>query len=583
MPLAAVVAGLVWIGAGTQVDQSVDRVGEVADGVAARIEGRIDLYAELVTSAAAFGVDPDLDPPPERTLRILLATDRDVLDAAAVDARGREVARVARGRVVGPDDLRDRAEDPAVVATLAGAARYVALVEPTGVGRVGELVVAAPVVDPISRRPVGAIVVQVSSDVLADAVVGARTDDPSVDPFVAAPSGEVLVHDRLAVVLGGRRVADAAESGLRRGLGGGWVVRGVTPLELEGGAVLVVVEEPALTALAPSVQSVGFAAVVLVVGVLLAVGLRRRLVSSVVRPTEELARMAERLRAGELDARAPEVRIEELAVLAERLDAMAGELERVVARLRRSNRDLEQFATAAAHDLRGPLHTVSAYVDVLRRRYAGTAPSGDDDVERHWGYVVDAVRTLDSLLTGLLAYSMVDHEGPPPDAAVDLDAVLDAVLTALAGDLHRSGARVERDGTLPVLAGDAVQLYQLLQNLVANALAHGGGTAGGADVTVGAAPARLADGRPAWEIRVVDRGPGIDPRHHAEVFELFGRIPGRPAGAGVGLALCARIAERHGGTIAVRSRPGEGATFLVTLPAAADRDADRTRPADAVP
>ncbi|HSL57678.1 MAG TPA: ATP-binding protein [Acidimicrobiales bacterium] len=565
VPLGVVVVGLVWIGAQVQASQSVERTTVVANEVTARIEGRVELYRRLVTTVSA-GFGAGLAPEPESALRVLLASDRNIVDAAVVDAAGREVLRLERAGVVGSEQRRDRADDPAVSAVLHGADSFVGLARPTDGAQAGALVVAAPVDDPRRGEAVGAVVVTVAASVLVDGVRAIPLGDGQVEPYLATSDGVVLAHERLAVVLGAEPVPDAAREGLRRGLGDRWVVRGVTPLALDDDTYLVVAEQPALSALAPSVQSVALAALTSLVALLLAIVLRRRLARSVVRPTEELAAMADRLRAGDLTARGPSASIAELAALAESVDAMAVELERTVGRLRRSNRDLELFASAAAHDLRSPLHTIAAYVDLLRRRYAEVPPSGDPDVERHWGYVVEATRTLDALLGGLLAYSMLDQEGAAPDVEVDLDEVLDEVLVALAADLRATGATVERR-PLPTVAGDRVQLHQLLQNLVHNALVHREPWSPPPTVAIDAEPA-WSGSRPAWAVSVVDDGPGIDPRHHAEVLELFGRAPGAHAGAGIGLALCSRIVERHGGRIDVRSAPGSGSTFVVTLPAA---------------
>ncbi len=241
----------------------------------------------------------------------------------------------------------------------------------------------------------------------------------------------------------------------------------------------------------------------------------------------------------------------------ERLELEA-ELRRHARELERSNADLEQFAYAASHDLQEPLRMVASYLELLERRYRDEL---DDEAREFIDYAVDGARRMKGLINGLLAYSRVGRKegafGP-----VDLDGLLDEVLDDLAGRIRETGAEIERE-PLPTAHGNSEQLRQVLQNLVDNALTH----AGGEPPRVEVSGEERDDG--AVFVEVADHGPGIPREAHEKVFQLFHQLDPHGAGregSGMGLALCRKIVERHGGRIAVDSEPGEGATFRFTLP-----------------
>lgn len=237
----------------------------------------------------------------------------------------------------------------------------------------------------------------------------------------------------------------------------------------------------------------------------------------------------------------------------EALAANARELER-------SNAELEQFAYVASHDLQEPLRMVTSYTQLLARRYRGKL---DDDADDFIGYIVEGVERMQALISDLLAYSRVGNrvfESRP----VDMKQVFDQVLGVLGESIRDAQAEVTHT-SLPVVMGDATQLSQLLQNLISNALKFRGDTP--AKVHIGAEP---KDGM--WEISVRDNGIGIDPRFQERIFIIFQRLHSRTEypGTGIGLSICRKIVERHGGEMSVDSTPGEGATFSFTLPAADD-------------
>ncbi|HVL95837.1 MAG TPA: ATP-binding protein [Solirubrobacteraceae bacterium] len=235
------------------------------------------------------------------------------------------------------------------------------------------------------------------------------------------------------------------------------------------------------------------------------------------------------------------------------------ELERRAAALERSNGELQQFAYVASHDLSEPLRMVTGYMQLLQRRYEGQL---DDDADQFIGFAVEGAGRMRALIDDLLRYSRLEHaaiEARPVDAR----ETVDATLRSLAASLEDAGADVRVQG-LPVVAADPVQLGQLFQNLIANALKFRNGSAPQVEV--------LAERDPdGWRFTVADNGLGIDPDHADRVFKMFQRLHGRDEydGNGIGLAICRKIVDRHGGRIWVEPNPGGGSRFVFTLPDAA--------------
>jgi PAS domain S-box-containing protein len=225
--------------------------------------------------------------------------------------------------------------------------------------------------------------------------------------------------------------------------------------------------------------------------------------------------------------------------------------------LARSNADLEQFATVASHDLREPLRAVAGYAQLLRKRYGGRL---DEDADEFMAFMVDGAKRLQALTDALLDYSRVDNE-PLRRVPVDLAKLAAQVLELLAAPIGERDARVDV-GPLPTIEGEEAQLLRVLQNLVANAVKFTEtGRTPQVEVT-----ARHDPG--GWRISVADRGIGIDPARADQVFQMFKRLHSRHdyPGSGIGLSLCRRIVERHGGRIWFEPREGDGTVFHFTVP-----------------
>jgi PAS domain S-box-containing protein len=224
--------------------------------------------------------------------------------------------------------------------------------------------------------------------------------------------------------------------------------------------------------------------------------------------------------------------------------------------LERSNAELAQFAYVASHDLSEPLRMVSSYLQLLRRRYHGQI---DEDADEFIDFAVEGANRMRALIEDLLAYSRAGRSAEP--RPVDCGYIMADVLSSLAAAVADARAQVEV-GRLPHVLGDRVAIAQLLQNLVANALKfrHGPGVC----VWVGA-----EQDEGMWRFSVADDGIGIDARHRERVFKMFQRLHDRESfeGTGIGLAICRKIVERHGGRIWVDGRDGGGTVFHFTLPA----------------
>jgi signal transduction histidine kinase len=235
------------------------------------------------------------------------------------------------------------------------------------------------------------------------------------------------------------------------------------------------------------------------------------------------------------------------------------ELKQTLLELERSNAELQQFASVASHDLKEPLRTIVGYMEILQEDYQGQL---DDDATHYVEIAITSAQRLRHLIDALLSYARVStasqHLVP-----VDLAQIFDEVLSGLHEAVAERRAEVTR-GPLPTVDADPIQMTQLLQNLIGNALKFG--TDEPARVRVEA-----AHGEGAWEISVADNGIGMDPAQASRIFEIFQRLHSHQAyaGTGIGLAICERIVQRHGGRIWVESQPGEGATFRFTLPASA--------------
>jgi light-regulated signal transduction histidine kinase (bacteriophytochrome) len=235
-------------------------------------------------------------------------------------------------------------------------------------------------------------------------------------------------------------------------------------------------------------------------------------------------------------------------------------MERYAQDLEERNAELEQFAYVASHDLQEPLRMVSSFLQLLQRRYAGEL---DETADEYIEYAVDGAKRMQVLIRDLLAYSRVGTRGKP-FKPIDMNRTLEVVLTDLGPALDDVDADVQAE-PLPTISADETQMRQLLQNLIANAVKFRDDDP--PEVRVSAEKVQ-ADDEPTWRFAVADNGIGIDPQYEDRVFQIFQRLHTRDEyeGTGIGLAMCKKIVERHGGRIWFESEPGQGTTFYFTIP-----------------
>jgi PAS domain S-box-containing protein len=240
--------------------------------------------------------------------------------------------------------------------------------------------------------------------------------------------------------------------------------------------------------------------------------------------------------------------------------------------LARSNAELEQFAYVASHDLQEPLRMVTSYIQLLERRYKGKL---DDNADEFISYAVDGATRMQTLIQALLSYARVSSRGQP-FATVNCNLVLQDVLANLQVAVSESAAIITSD-PLPEVTGDRTQLTQLFQNLIANALKFCRDTPPAIHLSVlpvdpsnahQSSTTDLASAPSAWQFALTDNGIGIEPQYLDRIFVIFQRLHSRStySGTGIGLAICKKIVERHGGQIWVESQPGRGSTFYFIIP-----------------
>ncbi|MEV1052064.1 ATP-binding protein [Streptomyces sp. NPDC049887] len=290
--------------------------------------------------------------------------------------------------------------------------------------------------------------------------------------------------------------------------------------------------------------------------------------------TRHLAAAVEAMRVRVLEAlRASQQREELLAQRTAVLDEQAVEL-------RRSNAELEQFAYVASHDLQEPLRKVASFCQLLEKRYGDQL---DDRAKQYIDFAVDGAKRMQVLINDLLTYSRVGRLNDASDT-VGMDSALDGALANLGAAVEEAGAVVERPDGLHSITGDPMLLAMLWQNLIGNAVKfRAPGRPPLVRVTV---EPEIGGEVPAWHYRVDDNGIGIPEEFAEKVFVIFQRLHGRDAytGTGIGLALCKKIVEHHGGRIWIDTEQTEGTRIHFTLPAVpAEEPPAGTESADAAP
>ena len=230
-------------------------------------------------------------------------------------------------------------------------------------------------------------------------------------------------------------------------------------------------------------------------------------------------------------------------------------LEKYLAELKRSNSELQQFAYVASHDLQEPLRMVSSFTQLLAKKYKGQL---DSDADEFIKYAVDGAQRMQMLINDLLAYSRVSSR-VEEFQLVDLEKAFNESLQNLKVSIDDNDARITCD-SLPTIVADQSQIIQLFQNLIGNAIKFRSNETPEIHIAV-------EEGEDEWIFRVIDNGIGIDSQHNERIFRVFQRLHERDSypGTGIGLSICEKIVERHGGDILVDSKLGNGSTFSFTI------------------
>jgi PAS domain S-box-containing protein len=235
-------------------------------------------------------------------------------------------------------------------------------------------------------------------------------------------------------------------------------------------------------------------------------------------------------------------------------------LKRTADELARSNADLKQFAYSVSHDLREPLRSIAGFVKLLEKRYTGQL---DEKADEFIGYIIDGVKKMERLIHDILEYSQVDAKGKdfwPVNCSIAVEEAVNNLRSAI----EESGVELTYD-LLPTLIADSSQLSRLFQNLISNAIKFRGNE----PLKIHISAQQKGD---EWIFSVRDNGIGIDPQFFERIFVIFQRLHTKEEykGTGIGLAICKKIVERHGGRIWVESAPGAGSIFQFTLPSKED-------------
>jgi signal transduction histidine kinase len=235
------------------------------------------------------------------------------------------------------------------------------------------------------------------------------------------------------------------------------------------------------------------------------------------------------------------------------------ELERRVAErtaaLERSNQDLSQFAYVASHDLQEPLRMISSYTQLLQRRYVSQM---NEEAQSFMRFAADGARRMQDLVTDLLTYAQIDRQGKPL-AEVDVRKAVDQAIDALKLAITQENAKITVD-PLPVVLGDESLVAQVFQNLVSNSLKYR--STEPPRIHIWAVPGSSST---EWKFFVKDNGAGFDMQFKPRLFQMFQRLESQQTGTGIGLALCKKIIQHHGGRIDIESRVGLGTTVFFTL------------------
>ena len=609
VPLLLVGGIVSWQSFSAQREQALELQDEVARRSAERVADYITgLHNELLAVAQILDL-VNLPVGEQRTVLSKLLAHGDRFEALALlDGQGQETVRITRTDLVTTFDLRKRSgADEFVLPMSTGETYYSPVWFDPEIGQ-PFMTLGLPLTDVRSGKESGVLVADLRLKEIWEVIADIPAGEADI-AYIVDMQGRVVAHRNPSVVLRGTQFAIPDSGGINDGLDGKSVVLARQEVVLGGQTLHIVTERPLSDALALTIRTGIITGALTVATLVIATVIGVLTVRRLVRPIQRLAYTAQAISSGDLSQTAEVTGQDELGVLANAFNKMTAQLkktinsleERVADRtqqlsdinaeleveiserkrieealerhgeeLTRSNSELEQFAYVASHDLQEPIRKIQAFGNRLRVAVGDNLDSRASD---YLNRMQDAAGRGQVLINDLLTYSRVTSRAQP-FVSVDLGVVARNVIADLDVQVQGEGARVEVDW-LPTIEADPVQMRQLFHNLIGNALKF---HRDGAPPVVKISSEILGELRQpspdnSWvnghcQITIKDNGIGFDEKYLDRIFTIFQRLHGRSAfeGTGIGLAVCRKIADHHGGTITAKSRPGEGATFIVTLP-----------------
>jgi signal transduction histidine kinase len=541
--------------------------GEVAVGVSSRVS---EIDSILRTGAEVISPGSVTSQQRSQLLSRVLTQDQAFVGGSFIDSTGRETERISESIPSALLELRDLAgNDSFTVPVGTGSIHLGAITFNRDLG-VATLEASVPYRDALTGEVAGVLLVEVRAQSLLPAPGSVTVGAHRASAYLLTGDGMLIAHPIPSLVLRGLQFLPERPAGFETGIMGDRVVLASQTVDLAGQKLLVVTESPVAEALAPFYRDSAVRLIGVGIALIGAVGAGALVADGITRSLRRLSQATSAVTAAGVMPHVEASGSSEVVALGEAFNEMGDEIERqrketeqYAERLKSSNQQLERFAFVAAHDLQEPLRKVLAFGDLLA---LGAQDRLGDKERDYLARMQGAAGRMRDLISNLLEYSRISTRAQP-FGPVDLDSVVNDVWADLSRTVG-SGARMEAD-PLPTIEADRDQMYRLFLNLVGNALKfRHPDRPPVVQITGRIVGAPSGDPLQAQcEVLVSDNGIGFEAKYQEQIFDIFQRLHGRGEyeGTGMGLAICRRIVERHGGTITAEGHPGQGATITVRL------------------
>jgi signal transduction histidine kinase len=541
--------------------------GEVAVGVSSRVS---EIDSILRTGAEVISPGSVTSQQRSQLLSRVLTQDQAFVGGSFIDSTGRETERISESIPSALLELRDLAgNDSFTVPVGTGSIHLGAITFNRDLG-VATLEASVPYRDALTGEVAGVLLVEVRAQSLLPAPGSVTVGAHRASAYLLTGDGMLIAHPIPSLVLRGLQFLPERPAGFETGIMGDRVVLASQTVDLAGQKLLVVTESPVAEALAPFYRDSAVRLIGVGIALIGAVGAGALVADGITRSLRRLSQATSAVTAAGVMPHVEASGSSEVVALGEAFNEMGDEIERqrketeqYAERLKSSNQQLERFAFVAAHDLQEPLRKVLAFGDLLA---LGAQDRLGDKERDYLARMQGAAGRMRDLISNLLEYSRISTRAQP-FGPVDLDSVVNDVWADLSRTVG-SGARMEAD-PLPTIEADRDHMYRLFLNLVGNALKfRHPDRPPVVQITGRIVGAPSGDPLQAQcEVLVSDNGIGFEAKYQEQIFDIFQRLHGRGEyeGTGMGLAICRRIVERHGGTITAEGHPGQGATITVRL------------------